>query len=64
MFVSKEIADYRLSFCQKPCEHNINGICKRCGCVIRVKVRLEIAECPIGLWKRQNGKEVHEAVEI
>jgi hypothetical protein len=54
MFTSKNMIDYRLSFCKKPCEFNKNGICTKCGCVIQAKVRFSSSECPIGLWRRES----------
>jgi hypothetical protein len=39
----------RLSYCNN-CEHNCFGVCKKCGCVIKGKVRLSRQSCPINLW--------------
>ncbi len=43
----------RLAHCE-PCEHNKMGICKRCGCIIKGKVRFANQRCPIGLWSRES----------
>jgi hypothetical protein len=26
------------------------GVCGKCGCVMKLKVRLSTASCPIGMW--------------
>jgi hypothetical protein len=57
MFATKSVIDYRLGFCKKPCEHNVNGVCRKCGCIIQAKVRFTSSQCPIGLWKQEDGKE-------
>lgn len=33
------------------CEHNKNGICGKCGCIINIKTMAEDAECPVGKWQ-------------
>lgn len=43
----------RLSHCE-PCEHNKLGICKKCGCVVKLKARLAHTWCPIGLWGKES----------
>lgn len=46
-------AEDRLAHCE-PCEHNKMGICKRCGCIVKAKVRFANQRCPIGLWGRES----------
>lgn len=47
-----EIVKDRLKTCEE-CEHYIKmlSLCKKCGCVIRFKVLLEVADCPLKKWK-------------
>jgi len=47
----EEVAQERLSICEK-CDHYINLTtqCKKCGCVMKLKTKLEQASCPIGKW--------------
>jgi hypothetical protein len=50
-------AEQRLEIC-KGCDFFIKATsqCKKCGCIMRSKVTLPNAECPIGKWG-QNRKE-------
>ena len=46
-----EIAEERFSMC-KGCEHfiKLSKQCKKCGCFMNLKTKLEEATCPIGKW--------------
>jgi hypothetical protein len=46
-----EISDSRFSIC-KSCPELIGGThqCKKCGCFMAVKTKLEKATCPMGKW--------------
>lgn len=55
---SSEIAKKRLDICNK-CEHNKNGVCDICGCILKAKVRaiypiddfgISIEGCPERKW--------------
>jgi hypothetical protein len=39
----------RLSICNS-CENNILGICKVCGCIIKIKVLVKSTSCPKDKW--------------
>ena len=47
----EKVAKERLSICEN-CEHYINLTtqCKKCGCIMKLKTKLEQATCPIGKW--------------
>jgi len=47
----EEVAKERLSICEN-CEHYINLTtqCKKCGCIMKLKTKLEQASCPVGKW--------------
>lgn len=47
----EELASSRLDIC-KACPYYISLThqCKKCGCVMNLKVKLEGAKCPIGKW--------------
>ena len=49
--VSKETdPSKRMEMCKK-CPHLWkNKICKKCGCVMPIKVKIKAASCPIGNW--------------
>jgi hypothetical protein len=36
------------------CEHNGEWFCKKCGCILLVKVKIKNSECPIGKWNKVN----------
>ena len=48
---SKELEESRIEIC-KACPEliKITTQCKKCGCVMSAKVKLEAAKCPIGKW--------------
>lgn len=48
---SGDIAQYRLEIC-KGCEfyREKTNQCKKCGCFMKLKTKLENAKCPIGKW--------------
>ena len=39
----------RMAIC-KGCEFYINARCRKCGCYMNLKSRLETEHCPIGKW--------------
>jgi hypothetical protein len=50
--------DKRYNLC-KSCDHfiKLTTQCTQCGCIMKVKTTLLIAECPIGKWgKEENAK--------
>ena len=51
LIVDKEISNSRLSICIK-CPELIQATkqCKKCGCFMAGKTKLENASCPLGKW--------------
>lgn len=51
--LSKEHSDKRWNICLN-CEHfiNLTKSCSKCNCIMPAKVKLPLAECPIGKWKK------------
>jgi hypothetical protein len=49
--VSEEIENKRYSIC-KACPEliNITKQCKKCGCFMNMKTKLEASKCPLGKW--------------
>lgn len=48
---SEELATSRMSICQGcPELIKLTGQCKKCGCVMSIKTKLEAATCPLGKW--------------
>jgi hypothetical protein len=46
----EEVAKERLDICSS-CEFFFkNQICKKCGCFMLLKVKLDKAKCPVGKW--------------
>lgn len=47
----KDLADARLAIC-KECPFLIQStvVCKKCGCFMNMKTKLEKAVCPVGKW--------------
>jgi len=49
--VYKEVAEKRLDICLSCSELvNVTKQCKKCGCIMPLKVKLKDAKCPIGKW--------------
>ena len=48
---SEDLSASRMSICQGcPELIKLTTQCKRCGCVMSIKTKLEAAKCPIGKW--------------
>ena len=47
--VDDAVADARYSVCQN-CDSLLAGICKECGCIMKQKVKLGLASCPLEKW--------------
>jgi hypothetical protein len=48
---SAELAEQRMDMCRAcPELIKVTKQCKKCGCVMTAKTRLEAAKCPIGKW--------------
>jgi len=47
----QSVLDNRLEIC-KACPHliKLTTTCKKCGCFMAAKTKLQGAECPIGKW--------------
>lgn len=47
----EETSNARFDIClQCPELIKLSGQCKKCGCFMKVKTKLESAKCPIGKW--------------
>lgn len=50
-WASQEVAEKRFSICKECPEFiELTTQCKKCGCFMKVKTKLEIATCPLGKW--------------
>lgn len=50
-YVDQEIAESRFDICKScPEFFNMTKQCKKCGCFMAIKTKLEEASCPIGKW--------------
>ena len=49
----QKMSEERLKTC-KDCEHFIKplSICKKCGCILKIKTRMPWESCPIGKWAK------------
>jgi len=49
----EEVYTERYNICKQcPKFNKYLGICKACGCIMRVKTKLPGMKCPEGQWKR------------
>jgi len=47
----EELKEQRISICRQCPEYiSLTTQCKKCGCIMEMKTRLENAVCPIGKW--------------
>ena len=50
-YVSEYESDKRFSICQRcPELIALTTQCKKCGCIMKLKTKLEKATCPLGKW--------------
>lgn len=50
-YVHKDIAANRMNICLScPELINITHQCKKCGCFMGAKTKIEVAKCPLGKW--------------
>ena len=49
--VANEVSEQRLNIC-KSCPELFGPVnqCKKCGCLMNIKVKIPQAECPLGKW--------------
>lgn len=48
---TEDMATYRMSICQEcPELIKLSTQCKKCGCFMALKTKIEAAKCPIGKW--------------
>lgn len=47
--VDEETQKQRLGICAS-CEHNRLSVCKKCGCILRLKTQWAGTKCPVGKW--------------
>lgn len=48
---TEDLATSRISICQSCPEFiKLTSQCKKCGCIMNIKTKLEAAKCPIGKW--------------
>lgn len=47
--VDKETEQKRKSIC-KSCDESKLGFCKKCGCIIKTKVKWKRNTCPLNKW--------------
>lgn len=57
MFAAKEVILKRLDACSK-CDKRVVSIlgvkCSECGCILKLKARLEAHDCPLGKWTQES----------
>ena len=56
MMIEEEIIEQRYNIC-KNCEFNFHGVCKKCACIIKLKVKFADSECPMKFWGKQEQKK-------
>jgi len=49
----KAVQEERLTLCQG-CPELDNGVCKQCGCIVRLKVSMSNMRCPLDKWVEHN----------
>jgi hypothetical protein len=48
---SEEVAESRISICNDcPELTSLTHQCKKCGCFMAIKTKMQAAKCPIGKW--------------
>ena len=49
-FADKQTEEARMAICNGCEAKNAIGMCTACGCVLKVKVKLQHSSCPMELW--------------
>jgi hypothetical protein len=50
-YVSGDLSSTRYAICEScPRFFKITHQCKECGCFMKIKTKIESAECPLGKW--------------
>jgi hypothetical protein len=50
-YVEQEVAESRFAICKDcPFFISLSGQCKKCGCIMHLKTKLAMAECPEHKW--------------
>lgn len=50
-YVNDETSEKRLDICEQcPELIKVTSQCKKCGCFMKLKVKIERSECPLGKW--------------
>jgi len=59
MIIAKVIQQERLSIC-KQCDEffAMTNMCRKCGCVIPMKVKFAAAKCPLHKWEEARKRAV------
>jgi len=52
LLARKDTIEERLGYCNF-CENNKFGVCNKCGCIVKAKVRFSNQNCPIKLWEAE-----------
>lgn len=61
MIANKEVAFERASICNScPELFKPTWTCKKCGCFMKIKVRVAASECPLGKWSAVEKSESSE----
>ena len=50
--VKKEVEEKRWNHCLGCTFLKNNNQCKKCGCLMKLKVKYKGAQCPIGIWNK------------
>jgi hypothetical protein len=51
MHAEEQVSNSRMSICRScPELISITSQCKKCGCFMNMKTKLQAAKCPIGKW--------------
>lgn len=52
-YADEETASSRFEICKRCPEFvDLTTQCKKCGCVMKLKTKLKMAECPLGKWQQ------------
>lgn len=51
----KNYAEKRKEICNN-CEYNGKWICKKCGCILPLKISIPSQKCPIGKWEQEKDR--------
>ena len=61
LIATKKVQDERYNICKKCDRLGMMKLCKECGCLMPLKVKIPGADCPLGKWSKTTSTTYEES---